>query len=196
MLPFSEDNERILLLQISEGDERAFRILFNHYWKNIYGVAMAFTKSDTLADELVQDIFLKIWLKREQLATIEKFGNYLFILSRNHIFNELRKKTREKPFTESLLNYIRDTAPCPDDVLYFKQTTELLNNAIGHLPVQQRRVYQLSRENGLSHEAIAVSLRISKNTVKSHIHQALLFIRSYLMKHSTVIIFPLLLACL
>lgn len=188
MLLYSAHNEKDLLLQVSQGDERAFRLLFNHHWDNIFGVAMAFTKSSTLAEEMVQDIFLKIWTGRDQLSTIEKFDQYLFIVSRNHIFNELRKKTREEPFTEYLLNYVHDTAPCPDDLLSFKQSAELVDKAIGQLPVQQRRVFRLSRESGLTHEAIAVSLQISKNTVRSHIHQALLFIRSYLLKHSAIII--------
>jgi len=78
-------NEPALLLKIAEGDESAFRKLFEHYWDNIYSVALAFTKSPVIAEEMVQDVFVKIWTKRQYLPEVQKFSDYLFIIARNHI---------------------------------------------------------------------------------------------------------------
>ncbi len=188
MLLITGLNLKAVLAGVAKGDHRSFGLLFNHYWAQVYGVAKAFTKSDQLSEEIAQDIFLKIWSAREELPRIQNFDDYLFIISRNHILNQLRKKVKEIPFTEFLLQYAADLEPAPDALLLGKQAVELVDRAVGQLPVQQRRVYKLSRENGLSHEAIAASLQISKKTVRSHIYQALHSIRAYLLKHSAVLL--------
>ena len=97
MLGLSKNNETTLLRDVAEGDGKAFRLLFERYWRSVYGVALAFTKSPGLAEEMVQDIFLRIWLKREKLSDVEKFDDYLFIVARNHIFNKLKKKWQDAP---------------------------------------------------------------------------------------------------
>jgi DNA-directed RNA polymerase specialized sigma24 family protein len=160
-------DEATLLLKVANGDEISFRQLFEHYWDNIYGVALAYTKSTVIAEEMVQDVFLKIWLNREKLAMVEKFDGYLFTVARNHIFNELRKKVKEEPFIDSLLNYFQETSGSPE-----KQ-----------LPPQQRIIYCLCRQDGLSQDEIATKLQISRHTVKSHMNKALKFIRNFLHLH-------------
>src|SRR5262249_5656340 len=77
-------NEISLLSAVAKGDESAFRQLFDQYWDNIYGVAFTFTKSPVIAEEMAQDVFVKIWLKRAELPQVKKFGDYLFIIARNH----------------------------------------------------------------------------------------------------------------
>ena len=116
-LPF---DEKTLLSQVAEGDEKAFRILFDRYWDNIYGVAFAFTKSSQIAEEMVQDIFLKIWTKKHLLNSIQKFDAYLFRVAKNHIYNELRKKIKEEPFTEHIINYFREIGDSPEQQMIYK----------------------------------------------------------------------------
>jgi RNA polymerase sigma-70 factor (family 1) len=170
-------NERELLLTIAKGDEKAFRKLFNHYWNHIYSVAFTFTKSIVLSEEVVQDVFLKIWLKREQLTSIINFKGYLFTVARNHIYNELRKKSCEQSFVKHLEEYFIEMSSLPEEKLFLKETQYLINEAVAHLPVQQRTVYELSRNAGLDHAQIADKLGISKLTVKSHMNKALRLIR-------------------
>ena len=180
-LPF---NEKTLLTQVAEGDEKAFSILFDRYWDNIYGVAFAFTKSTMIAEEMVQDIFLKIWLKRDLLNSVQKFDAYLFMVAKNHIYNELRKKIKEEPFTDHIINYFREKGDSPEQQMIFKESKQLVNIAIKKLPPQQQLIYRLSREQGKSQEEIADKLQISKNTVKSHMNKALQSIRQYLLQYS------------
>jgi RNA polymerase sigma-70 factor (ECF subfamily) len=180
-LPF---DEKTLLSQVAEGDEKAFRILFDRYWDNIYGVAFAFTKSTMIAEELAEDIFLKIWTKKHLLNSIQKFDAYLFRVAKNHIFNELRKKIKEEPFTEHIINFFREIGDSPEQQMIYKDSQRLVNLAVGNLSSQQRLIYQLSREQGLSQDEIAEKLQISKNTVKSHMNKALQSIRHYLLQYS------------
>jgi len=185
-------DEISLLSAVAKGDESAFRQLFEQHWDNIYGVAFAFTKSPVIAEEMAQDVFVKIWLKREDLPQVKKFSDYLFIIARNHIFSALRKKLHEQPFSDHLLNYFQDTSNTPDSQLLFRETEQLLQKAIEQLSPQQHLIYCLSREQGLNQEEIAAKLDISKNTVKSHMSKALQFIRNYLQMHAEVEAFTVL----
>lgn len=170
-------NERELLLAMAKGDEKAFRQLFHHYWRHIYSVAFAFTKSIVLSEEIVQDVFLKVWLKRELLTPVKNFKGYLFTVARNHIYNELRKKSCEQAFAEHLEECFIEISSLPEQQLLLKETQSLVDEAVAHLPVQQRTVYELSRKEGLDHSQIADKLGISKLTVKSHMNKALHVIR-------------------
>ena len=183
MPPTILDKENLLLLEIAEGNEKAFRRLFDHYWRKIYSVAFVLTKSSTVSEEIVQDVFLKIWLKREQLPAIQKFDGFLFTIARNHIYNNLRSKTTELPFVEQLEQCFVETSGLPDQELFLKETKQMIERAVEQLPAQQRTVFELSRNDGLDHAKIAERLAISKLTVKSHMTQALKSIRTYLQVH-------------
>ena len=184
----SLEYENELLSLVAEGNEKAFRRIFDHYWHNIYAVALTLTKSAVVSEEIVQDVFLKIWLKRGELASIIKFDAYLFIIARNHIYNELRKKTLEQPFRDNLEEYFADSG-LPEQELLMKETKELVHNAVQQLPGQKRTVFELSRNAGLDYTNIAEKLGISKLTVKSHMTKALQYIRHYLQTHTSGLLF-------
>lgn len=171
------NNERELLLSIAKNDEKAFRQLFNNYWSHIYSVAFAFTKSIVISEEIVQDVFLKVWIKRAELTSILNFKGYLFTIARNHIYNELRKKCCEESFVEKLYERVIEISSLPEQNLILKETQYLIDQAVARLPAQQRRVYELSRNGGLDYNQIADKLGISKLTVKSHMNKALHQIR-------------------
>jgi RNA polymerase sigma-70 factor (ECF subfamily) len=187
------NNEKELLIEIAAGNEKAFRRLFDHYWDNIYSVAFALTKSSVLSEEIVQDVFLKIWLKRDLLASVTKFDDYLFIAARNQIYNELRKKTVEQPFVEHLEQHFLESSALPEEMMLLKETKQLIDKAVEQLPAQQQAVFKLSRNEGLDHAKIAEKLGISKLTVKSHMTKALQSIRQYLQTHTDGL---LLVACI
>lgn len=185
-------DEPTLLLKTANGDESAFKRLFESHWDNIYGVALAFTKSTVIAEEMVQDVFIKVWTKRQNLSEVKKFNDYLFIIARNHIFTTLRKKIYEEPFSDHLKNYFKEASNLPDQQLLYRETEHLIQEAINHLPPQQQLIYCLSRKDGLNQDEIAQKLNISKNTVKSHMSKALQFIRNYLQTHTEVGAFTML----
>ncbi|RFZ85282.1 sigma-70 family RNA polymerase sigma factor [Mucilaginibacter terrenus] len=161
--------EKELLLKISRGDEHAFSELFNT-WHHLLGRHIyKITDSAELAEEVVQDVFLKIWTARESLALVENFKAYLFVVSRNHALNCLRKLARERMHQKAL----EENAA----VLAVEQTGsadiyKLLDQAIDHLPPQQQKVYLLSRHNRLKYDEIATQMGLSRETVKKYLQGA------------------------
>lgn len=179
---------------LANGDQPAFRRLFERYSDRIYGVAVAYTKSHTLAEEAVQDVFLKLWTKRASLPAVNQLESYIFILTRNHMLNVLRNIARERAFIrEQLLAGDEAGPPAPVSAIIRKQSLEILEEALLQLPAQQRAVFRLTQEQGISLNDAAAELGLSRNTVRNHLARAMAFIRAYVKKqgHAVQLIFLL-----
>jgi RNA polymerase sigma-70 factor (ECF subfamily) len=135
----------------------------------------------------VQEVFFKVWEKRKTLTEVERFDSYLFIIARNYIISELRKKIAI-PLGDAVVETFEEESKAPDKVLAHKQLTELVAKGMNLLPQQQKIAFALSRDEGLSHEEIAQQMELSKETVKKHICRALNFIRTYVRTNSELII--------
>ena len=160
------------------GNQKAFTRLVDLFWNDVYSHALAYTKSHTRAQEITQDVFLKLWNKRDRLPEVNSFKNYLFILGRNQIISALRNKLDE-PLDYDLLEN-PGTAPAPDQQFQYKEFYSTILEAIEKLPPVRKAIFKMSRLQGLSYEEIAANMNISKNTVKEHIVLSLNFLRTYL----------------
>lgn len=179
--PPNNDNE--LLRLIAEGNETAFRKLFVDHHQLIGTHIFRITKSKQLTEEIVQDIFLKIWMARETLAQIENFNAYLFIISRNHTLNVLRKIAKEQ---ERHKTWEKQHQPESGNELE-NLPLSLVDEAIEKLPVRQRETYLLHRHHRLTYHEIADQLGISKETVKTHLKLAVGFITKYVCSRLTLL---------
>ncbi|HVK49795.1 MAG TPA: RNA polymerase sigma-70 factor [Pseudobacter sp.] len=175
---------------IAAGDTVAFHRLVDEYWKKVYGHAMSYMKSPRNAQELTQDVFVKLWQQRAQLTDIEHFKSYLFILSRNQIISAIRKKLRETTLDEDF--DIPEDLSQPDRQLQYKEVVQWINKGIEALPPMRQQVFRMSRMQGMTHEEIAEQLGIARNTVKQHIVLALNSLREYLRQYTDIA--PVLLA--
>ena len=175
-------NEYELLRQLGAGSEYAFTRLFDHYRGTIYGVALKFLKSPVLAEEIVQDVFLKVWHKREKMAEVKNLDAYLFIMARNFIFDRIKKMSYEAADEISIVME-QSSADDTEYLVRQHQCQQLLQQAIDMLPAQQRQVYQFAKQDGLTHEMIAEKMQLSKHTVKKHMAMALQSIRRHLESH-------------
>jgi len=179
----SLDNEKELIKLIADGDEIAFEKLFSHYRNRIYSVAFKLTKSYVTAEEIVQDVFLKIWINRSNLNNIQNFSGYLFIVTRNDAYKALKGiagKSKIILVEEQDQNLAaNDTA----DRLMEKEYNLILQNAIDRLPNQQKEVYTLVKEHGLTRDEVANKMQIRPDTVKFHLAQAMKKIRAFCTLH-------------
>ena len=182
-------NETEIITLVSQGDEQAFARLFAHYQNKIYGVALKLTRSTTLAEEIVEDVFLKIWLKRGDLLQIQNFSAYLFTITRNHVYKSLKQIAKNYQ-TVYLTENIQTIAPgSTEDYVIDKEYTRLLHEAITRLPKQQKEVYSLIKERGLKREEAASVLDLKPDTIKFHLAEAMKNIRSFCTPHLDRIIF-------
>lgn len=185
-MPFEQSyNEQELIHLIGQGDEFAFAQLFNHHRNKIYTVVLKITHSTTVAEEIVEDVFLKIWLRRSVLHEIENFSAYLYTIARNEtykILKQIAKNYNVVLLTDTNITHHHNNNDT-DDYLIDKELTSLLQKAIARLPHQQRQVYKLIKEEELKRGEVAEILQIQPETVKFHLAQAMKNIRAYCMLH-------------
>ncbi|WP_044220304.1 RNA polymerase sigma factor [Chitinophaga pinensis] len=170
--------EQELLRQIARGDESAYTLVFNHYSKQVFNVAMLYLKDTTPAREVVQEVFLKIWLKRETMSDVEDLTGYLFILTRNHIYDNFKKQANLLKALDSFIQLQPAAIADTDHRLQQHQYDHLLNKAVSSLPPERKKVY-IARKEGLSNEEISHKMNISIHTVKKQMQLAVQTVRSF-----------------
>lgn len=163
-------DERALLLSIAEGDEAAFRQLFVRWHQVLAGYVFRITESNELTEEIVQDVFMKVWTVREKMTEVGNFKYYLLAMSRNRAFDVLKKLLRER---EQQRAWEKDyeASVSEEDELESARLT-LIRRAIDRLPPRRKEVFLLSREEKLSYKDIAARLDISTESVKTHLKLA------------------------
>ena len=173
-------NENDLLARVAEGDEKAFGIIFHHYRRKIYSYAFHFTGDSNQADELVQEVFLKVWIHRDKVPHVLRFDNWLFTIARNQVFDMVKKMAKEVAFRRQVSLLLDPGANPVEDQLLTRENELRLQQALEQLPPRQKLIFTLSRHQGMKHEEIADHLHISRNTVKTHLVQALKTLRGLL----------------
>jgi RNA polymerase sigma-70 factor (family 1) len=179
-------DESELIRRIAEGDQHAFTIIFKHYQRFVFSFSKKITASDESATEVVQDIFLKIWLNRENLAKITNFGAYLNRLVRNHSLNVVRKQLQENKYAIEIGSAFSEADESTILQLDYNDTHNLLNQAIAELSPQQRMVYQLCHQQGLKYQEAAIQMNISPQTVNAYMKDALKKIRFHFKKYTHI----------
>jgi RNA polymerase sigma-70 factor (ECF subfamily) len=183
-------NEAQLIAQVIKGDEKAFGSLFHAYRDKLYSFVLRIAGSREIAEDIVQDVFLKIWTLRDRLAGIDNFNAFLFRMSQNHAINHLRKMARETIALGQAGSWAHAGISGSDDPLTFRDIRHSLREIVATLPPQQKAVYQLSREENLRQDEIARRLHISVSTVKNHMTQALKTIQQGLRQYYPLALIP------
>jgi RNA polymerase sigma-70 factor (family 1) len=186
MLSEKKYEESTLLSMLAEDSEYAFQIIFDRHRDTIYKVAMLYVKSPVIAEEIVQDVFLKLWFQRKNLTQLRSLESWLFILTRNLTINCFKKITHEWMAREKWVKENDRSENKTDHKIIDAEYQRLLQQAIAQLSPQQQQVYKLAKEQGLSYEAISTRLSISPLTVKTHIARALSSIRLFLGENGIV----------
>jgi RNA polymerase sigma-70 factor (ECF subfamily) len=174
-------SNRELLVQIKKGDRVAFYNIYERYCNRLYGFVLRYIKVEADAEEIVQDVFVKIWESRDKLNAYASFESFLFTITYNATISLLRKKASEQKYLLHLksIQQIEET-PASIDHLYYTDLNDKVKQLLNELTPRQKEIFLLSREEGLSHEEIAGKLNISLNTVKKHMVNALSYLKSHI----------------
>ncbi len=179
-------NNKLLVIELIKGNEKAFSELFNTYCNDVYAYSLSMLKNQVLAEEIVQDVFLNIWLHRDRLNPELSFKSYVFTITRNLTFNLISKvanshKLKEEVFYASQKSY----SPIEDSIAEADYDA-IKNKAIEQLPPKRRIIFEMSRNEEMSYEEISKKLNISVSTVKGQMSKALAEIRIFLETHEDV----------
>lgn len=161
------------LQRLAAGDRQAFAWVYKNCCQKVYEYALMITNNQQMSEDVVHDVFIKLWINKEKLKSVQNFNGYLYRLYRNLLLDKLKSHQREINVRK---NYCIDDSiniTNANDIMIIKEQEQLMENAIKQLPKQQQIVYRLRREHGWKHDKIARELEISPFTVKCHLQKAI-----------------------
>lgn len=172
---------------IAQADEAAFSELFRRYDKRIYPFVLKMIKDSVLAEEITQEIFIKLWSHREKLPYIDQPESYILTIAARYTLDQIRKRINEGRMLQRLRIVLKNnTHNDTEEALLLRDSAALIQKAVNQLPPQQKAVYKLSRQEGLKYDEIASELNISQNTVRNHLVKALQYIREFLQDRNAL----------
>ncbi|MGV3547985.1 MAG: RNA polymerase sigma factor [Pedobacter sp.] len=185
--------EKLLLKEISDGNSLAFNKMFCLYRGKILAFVDSFIHSKADAEEIVQETFLVIWQNREKLLAIEHPRNYIYTIARNKTYDYLAKVSRsEKTINDAWINTSVSLNNI-DDQINLKESVFLINKVLETLSLQKQEIFNMSRNQHMSHEEIAQAVGLSKSRVKNVIVEVLKHLKYHISKHNIVVSLLLLL---
>ncbi|EHQ28851.1 RNA polymerase sigma factor [Mucilaginibacter paludis] len=168
-----------LIIRLKQDDEAAFKILFERWFKKLYHFSFRYLKNKELAEEVIQETMLQLWINRQKLDESYPLSPYLFTIARRLSLNSIRQLATSKNVSERLYQDMKASVNTTEDDVLLAELQRITNEALILMPKQQQQVYRLSRNEGYSLDEIAAELGILKNTVKKHLSEALKAIRKH-----------------
>lgn len=178
-------NEKELLQRVADGDDRAFVKLFLAYHEPLAKYVFTLLESVQMCEEIVQDVFVKIWENRLNLPKLDRFTSYLFILTRNYTINCIRKIVNDRKQGELYLDEILHSKETPDSFKLDEEYQDLLNRAVAQLPASQQKVLMLKQE-GFKTREIAEQMGISTDSVKKYRQWAASSVAKFIKSHAAL----------
>ena len=176
----SEFNKEEVLLELADNNKTALEKIFNHYYPRLYNFSKSFLKLEEGIDDILQEVFIKIWQNRKSIKNFETFNSYIFTITRNLLLNELRSRLNNQKIRDNILKASLAEEYLPFEKLDYLELKDKIEEIIEELPSKQKEIFKLSRIDGLSHKEIAEKLNISTKTVEYHITQSINILKTRL----------------
>ncbi len=172
--------ELFVFNRMVEGDKEAFRFFFEKYYSDLCNLVNLYLHDPVMSEEIVQDIFIYLWEKKENIRIESSLKSYLLRASKNRSLNYIRNKKIKLDIYSRLNDFDKGTIEMPDSVLDSNQLREIINTAIDSLPGRCREIYILGKEKNMSYKEISEELGISVKTVEVQMGKALKKLREQL----------------
>jgi RNA polymerase sigma-70 factor (family 1) len=180
VIPAILSNERQLFILMAQGDQAAFTKIFTHYESRLNPFILKITRSEIDTQEIVQELFIKLWTDREKMPQIENPRSYIFQMATHRTMNYLRSMARKRKHVGTAASQILMQKNTIEEDFDLKEMEDTIKKIVAQLPAQQQSVYKLSRQQGLKAKEIAERMNLAEKTVKNHLTEALRFIRERL----------------
>lgn len=169
--------------RLISGDKIVINELYEEYSSKLYNFAFGYLKSEPDAKDIVQEVFINLWDNRKKINKDSNLNAYLFTIAKNTVISVFRKKLSEKQYLENLKEKVIITGTDTESRVNYDLLSEKIAELIDGLPPQRRKVYILSKEEGLSNQKVADELGISIKTVEDHITKARKFLKDNLREY-------------
>ncbi|WP_299546830.1 RNA polymerase sigma-70 factor [Seonamhaeicola sp.] len=186
MTPKETIREEALVLELISGSEVAFRKLFDIYRNQLYKYSLSMVCSQAYAEEIVQDVFMKIWIKRDTLNPNLSFKSYIYTITRNQNIKFLKKAANNLKLRQEVFYQSQKFRNSTERYMREVELEALKEEALNQLSPKRRLIFQMSRNDGKSYEDIGTELGISPNTVRNQMSRALETLRNFLINHKGV----------
>jgi RNA polymerase sigma-70 factor (ECF subfamily) len=178
------EDEIFQLKRLKEGSERAFDALYNQYSGKLYNFIMTISNRDCyMAEEIMQEVFLKIWEIRHEINPDKSFIAYIYTIARNMLMNNYQHRTVEFVYKEYVQKNTLEAETNTEEQIEYNLLSQYIDTIIEKLPQGRRQVYLLSRKEHFSNKEIAKKLDISESTVEKQLSKAIQFVREQILLH-------------
>lgn len=168
--------EKTHICALRNGDKQTFTELYNQYWKQVYNFSRLYLTSAEAAEEVVQEVFIKLWEFRENISEDQNLKGLLFITTRNLIFNKHRKSVNEEFYRMTVLAALEKSYDIEEEI-EANDLREYIDQLIEDMPPRRREIFNLSRKEHKSYKEIAEQLGISEKTVENQISEAIKYLK-------------------
>ncbi|HEX6225501.1 MAG TPA: RNA polymerase sigma-70 factor [Chryseolinea sp.] len=153
--------------------EKEFERIYNSLWSKLYGIAYSYFRDRITAQEVTQDVFVNLWLKRDSLSPIQDLEAYLLRSVKNRIYNQFEKIHAKEKLEKSIIPTMTVQTENTEEAVVYSDTLEVVNHEIDQLPAMTKTVFRLSRFDRYTNNEIADRLQLSGKAVEYHITRAL-----------------------
>lgn len=185
-MPTSVNFDENLVERLRKGDRFAFSDIYEKYWYSVFRVAYRRVRDKEIAKELTQDLFAKIWERREKLK-IEKLENYLMIAMKNSVLNHIESQIVADRYVRYYKAFISIHNEATESAINFNDLSEAIDKGLTNLPEKSRMVFKLNKLDHWPVEKVALHLNLSEKTVGYHLTKSLKFMRTFLREFTLVI---------
>ena len=179
-------NDQQLMIKLKNQERAAFESVYNNYSKKLYYYALKFVKSPEIAEDIMHDVFVKLWEHATMLNPEASLQAYLYKMTRNSLLNLIKRGNVEERIVEEIMNHAEQFTLNTEEQIQYRETLAQANKAIGELPPKRKQIFEMSRDKGMTHRQIALQLEITDSTVNNQLVKAIKSIKNYLYLNGTV----------
>lgn len=177
-------SEKELVIRLKSGSQEAFNLLFHRYERRLFAFSFKLLLSREDAEEVVQEVFFKIWKNRYFLQEDQPFKAFIFTVAKNHIYNLMSKRVSESAYKHYHAGVVDRQVNSTEDSLNFEELKNVIHGKVNEMPQKRKEVFIMSRFEGRTNREIANRLKISLSTVENHLNKALKALKQHLFSHN------------